>query len=277
MVMSFALPFAASAADSAKFKICVESQNDKNVTVTIDFESGKGFNALDVSIKYNKLKLSLEDCQFASGFAAFKKYVEEQNGMTIFTVNKDENPINVSIASTVSYKMLNNDGSIIKLKFSKIEGANISKDDISLAIGNCQDADYNNIGTSVSYALTEGSSSSASDETAKAGELPKEPSAPQTTTQDSEEPQEGEATAADSGENGASDKNQNTTSASQSVTEADAKSQKSEQSVKNAEKKLSNRVSTWIFIAIGVILVAAVVLLITAIIKNKKSGKELDS
>lgn len=251
MIASF-IPFTVSAADSTAFKICVAAQDSKSVTITLDCTGGTGFGALDASIKYNNLKLSLEDCQFASGFAAFKQYVDSKNGLTIFNANSDMNPVKISVATTVPFKVIDGDGAIIKIRFSKIEGANISESDISLTIDNCQNENFEDIKTSVSYDLKAGSSSSSNDLIIEAGKNPEE--------------EEAEIL----------DGSKTTTTTSQSVNGADktennsAQQKEAEETVK-VDNGLSNTKKTVVIIIIAVVLIAGIGALVVIFNKNKKA------
>lgn len=264
MVISL-IPFTVSAAESASFKLCVASQDSKSVTITLDFADGTGFSAFDASLKYNNLKLSLEECQFASGFAAFKNYVDEKGGMTIFNANSTDNPVKISIATTVPFKKINSDGAIIKIRFSKIEGANVAQSDFSLTIDNCQNGNFEDINASVSYDLTTGSSSSANNATIDGGKLPEEgnvihnESELKTEPANSEEATDAQAvSSADSG---------NTAEESGAVTAETAKA---------ADKGLSNSKKTVVIILIALVLAGGIAALAAIIMKNKKSPAEYD-
>ncbi len=268
MIASF-IPFTVSAADTAAFKICVAAQDSKSITITLDCANNAGFCAFDASIKYNNLKLSLEDCQFASGFAAFKQYVDSQSGMTIFNANSDVNPVRISIATTVPFKAINGDGAIIKIRFSKIEDANVSESDIVLNIENCQNENFEDIRTSVAYDLTTGSSSSANNLIIESGKLPEEKAAiidgSKTTT------------AAEKKNNGKTEK-AGTDAVQQTSQDADAAAepavsdeQKTDAPVK-ADKGLSNSKKTVIIIIITVALIVGLGALVLILNKNKKSA-----
>ncbi|MCQ2479374.1 MAG: hypothetical protein MJ120_01940 [Clostridia bacterium] len=266
MVLSF-IPVTVNAADGAEFKLCVVSQDEKSVTVTLDFAGGTGFCALDANVKYNNLKLSLENCQFASGFASFKNYLEGQGGMTIFNANSDNDPIKISIATTIPFQKVNNDGAIIKLKFSKIAGVNLTKEDISVSFDNCQNADFQDIKTSVSFDLESGSSSSSSDTTVEGGKLPEE--------------SVGQSTTAPSGAEGQSDVSaQVQTNAVDNtlVAKGNDKTEKNEaeEEVTVEDTGISGTGKTVAVIIIAVILVACVVVLASAFKKNKKATSNDD-
>lgn len=264
MVLSF-IPVTVNAADGAEFKLCVVSQDEKSVTVSLDFAGGTGFCALDASIKYNNLKLTLENCQFASGFAAFKNYLESQGGMTIFNANNDSNPIKISIATTIPYKIVNNDGAVIKLKFSKIAGVNLSAEDISVSFDNCQNGNFQDIKTSVSFDLEAGSSSSSSDTTVEGGQLP-EASAGQSTTAPSGA--EGQSEVSAQSESNAL----NSTAVAKDTEKKDAISVEAT----TVDNGISGKGKTVAVVIIGIIFVACLVILASAVMKNKKSTSNND-
>lgn len=157
MLLAAALPFSAFAADSADFKLSVVAQDDKSVTVEFSFVGGTGFSALDYEIKYNKVKLSLkeQDCKKGSGLTAFNEYASEKSGMSpIVSINAAKNPILGAFASIEPFKAINGDGSLAKIKFSKIPGTKLTESDITVTIENCQTYDLKYISVSVTTDLT---------------------------------------------------------------------------------------------------------------------------
>lgn len=262
------IPFTVSAADSAAFKICVSSQDSKSVTITLDFSDGEGFCALDANIKFNNLKLSLEDCQFASGFAAFKNYADKQNGAMMFDVNDKDNPVKVSIATTVPFQKINNDGSILKIRFSKIEGANIAESDISLTIDNCANIDFESIKASVSYDLATGSSSSLNDETVEGGKTP-EQYAEEAKTSVSD------AGGADTSSSAVSQSPDKSSQAGSTDAQGKTSHSKADDGPK-ADKGLSNSKKTVVIIIIALVCLGGIGALAAIVVKNKKSPAEPD-
>lgn len=157
MLLAAALPFSAFAADSADFKLSVVAQDDKSVMVEFSFVGGTGFSALDYEIKYNKVKLSLkeQDCKTGSGLTAFSKYTAEKSGMSpITSINATKNPILGAFASIEPFKAINGDGSLAKIKFSKIPGTKLTESDITVKITNCANYDLKDISVSVTTDLT---------------------------------------------------------------------------------------------------------------------------
>lgn len=157
MLLAAALPFSAFAADSADFKLSVVAQDDKSVTIEFSFVGGTGFSALDYEIKYNKVKLSLkeQDCKKGSGLIAFNEYASEKSGMSpIVSINAAKNPILGAFASIEPFKAINGDGSLAKIKFSKIPGTKLTESDITVTIENCQTYEFKDISVSVTTDLT---------------------------------------------------------------------------------------------------------------------------
>ncbi len=157
MLLAAALPFSAFAADSADFKLSVVAQDDKSVTIEFSFVGGTGFSALDYEIKYNKVKLSLkeQDCKKGSGLTAFNEYASEKSGMSpVVSINAAKNPISGAFASIEPFKAINGDGSLAKIKFSKIPGTKLTESDITVTIENCQTYEYKDISVSVTTDLT---------------------------------------------------------------------------------------------------------------------------
>lgn len=265
MLISF-VPFNVSAAESADFKICVAEQDEKSVTITLDFVGGTGFSAFDASIDFNNLKLTLEDCQFASGFASFKEYIEGEGGMTIFNANSKEDPIKISIATTVPFKKINNDGAILKIKFSKIAGVNVSDDDISLSIENCQNSDFTDIKANIAYDFSAGSSSSSSDSTVEGGKLPEE-SAGQSTTGASSVENSAVVLKTDPSEKNAAQ-----------ASKADSKNQEDKtENAQTGENEQSDTKKTVIFFVAALLFLAGVIALGVIILKNRKLASGSDN
>ena len=157
MLLAAALPLSAFAADSADFKLSVVAQDDKSVTVEFSFVGGTGFSALDYEIKYNKVKLSLkeQDCEKGSGLTSFSEYAAEKSGMSpIVSINSTKNPILGAFASIEPFKAINGDGSLAKIKFSKIPGTKLTESDITVTIENCQTYEFKDISVSVTTDLT---------------------------------------------------------------------------------------------------------------------------
>ena len=157
MLLAAALPLSAFAADSADFKLSVVAQDDKSVTVEFSFVGGTGFSALDYEIKYNKVKLSLkeQDCKKGSGLISFSEYAAEKSGMSpIVSINATKNPILGAFASIEPFKAINGDGSLAKIKFSKIPGTKLTESDITVTIENCQTYEFKDISVSVTTDLT---------------------------------------------------------------------------------------------------------------------------
>ena len=61
-----------------------------------------------------------------------------------------------------------------KKNYNKVYYTNVSDDDISLTITNCQNEGFTDIKANISYDFSAGSSSSSSDETVDGGKLPEE-------------------------------------------------------------------------------------------------------
>ncbi len=253
------IPFTASAANTAEFKVCIANQDEKSITVTLDFANGTGFCAFDASIEYDTLKLGLESCQFSSGFASYVKAVEKKGGMTIYNINSKNNPIKVSSAGTVPFEKAGNDGSVIKMNFSKINGTNLSENDIKVTIENCQTEKFEDIKTKLVYDLKNGSSSSANDQTAPSATVAPE---------DKEDTANNDKTTSSQA---VTETTQNNTEKNQG-TDSDNNITTSESAKTNAQagKGVSNSKKTVIVIFCAVIVVACTGAVIYMIAKNKK-------
>ncbi|MBQ7595774.1 MAG: hypothetical protein IJU45_03810 [Clostridia bacterium] len=158
LIIAMSAPFAASAANSASFRVRLAEQTDKTATVVVEFAEGMGFGALDFEIKYNSLKLKLTEAKLGSGYKLFRDAVEEKGSQIIGSLNSESNPIKVSIATLESYEKVNNDGVLVRMAFSKIGGTKVSESDVKLTITNCQTTGLKDITASVSYDMNAASS-----------------------------------------------------------------------------------------------------------------------
>lgn len=146
------------AAQRAEFKITLTQQSDKAVTVTFDFVSGTGFSALDFEIKYNDVKLTLNECEYGDGYNAFSNYLRQNGSSCISNINDKSNPVKVAMALLEPFKIVSG-GSLVKMSFSKIPGTKLSDNDITVEITNCQTSDFKDISVSVTSSLASSGSS----------------------------------------------------------------------------------------------------------------------
>ena len=255
-VLSLCFILPSFAAQSADFKITLAEQSDKTVTVTFDFVSGTGFSALDFEIKYNNVKLTLNECDYGDGFTAFQKYLSENNSTSISNINDKVNPIKVAMAMLKPFKAVKG-GSLVKMSFSKIPGTKLSENDITVKITNCQTADFKDIAVSVTTDL--GSSGSSGSNSTQY---------PQMTSVDSavgeNDSEIGEAPAESSS---ASQQGESTPAQTQDNSLPQSQISAEDSAAQSAD---SSNVRTAIIIAAAVLCLAGIGTVIVMYIKNKK-------
>lgn len=259
MLLAAALPLSAFAADSADFKLSVVAQDDKSVTIEFSFVGGTGFSALDYEIKYNKVKLSLkeQDCKKGSGLTAFNKYASEKSGMSpIVSINATKNPILGAFASIEPFKAINGDGSLAKIKFSKIPGTKLTESDITVTIENCQTYEFKNISVSVTTDLTGSvTNANASTEYAQNTSVDGKNDGTDSEIGDSVQPSDGNS----SGDSGSD--------ASQNGGDGSGDSSSAEKSLKE-----SSPLKKIIIIAAAVVCVAGIGTVVVLFVKNSKKN-----
>lgn len=255
-IMSLCFVIPSFAAQSADFKITLAQQSDKSVTVTFDFVSGTGFCALDFEIKYNNVKLTLNECEYGDGYTAFSKYLTENGSSCIGNINKKANPIKAAMAFLQPFKIVGG-GSLVKMTFSKIPGAKLSENDITVEITNCQTSDFKDIAVNVTSDLSSGGSDGG------ATQYPQMTSVDGTVGDDENEI--GEKITSKS--NSASQSKQES-SAAQTADDSSTQSQTSADD-SAAQSGVSSNVKTALIIVAAVICLAGIGTVIVIYIKNK--------
>lgn len=272
LIIAMSVPFAASAANSASFKVRLAEQTDKTATVVVEFADGMGFGALDFEIKYNSLKLKLTEAKLGSGYKLFRDKVEEKGSQIIGSLNSESNPMKVSIATLEAFEKVDNDGVLVRMAFSKIGGTKVSESDVKLTITNCQTTGLKDITASVSYDMNAAINQDDAGENATAY--------PQRTSKDNMNDNDEGSSKQDSeiGEP-LSDESQtdNGTSSSQqngSAQQGDAEKAGTDDTRTIGAKATSNKTKTVAVVIVAVILAGGIAALVYMIISNKKKQEE---
>ena len=153
MVLSL-IPFTVSAADSIDFKLRLKEETDSTVTLTIDYDGGTGFSALDFEVTYDRAKLQADTFQEGKGYEAFAKKIKKDGQISICELNSRANPLRASIANTVGFSVTDGKKSVVEMKFIKAQGTKFSKEDINVEFTNCQTASFTDIKVSFAYDLS---------------------------------------------------------------------------------------------------------------------------
>ncbi|MBQ8227540.1 MAG: hypothetical protein IJZ88_00855 [Clostridia bacterium] len=153
MVLSL-IPFTASAADEIDFTLRISSETDNELTLVLDYDGGTGFSALDIDVSYDRVRLELKSCEKGAGYVAFEKYLNDNDALSICSINQNQNPVKVSMANTIGFKAIDGKKSVITLTFAKVPGTKFAEEDVTLDFTNCQTASFENIAVNFDYDLT---------------------------------------------------------------------------------------------------------------------------
>ena len=176
MVLSL-LPFTASAADEINFTLRLKSETDNEVVLTLDYDGGTGFCALDADISYDRVRLELKSCEKGDGYAAFEKYLEDEGSSSISSINAKINPIKVSMANLLSFRAVGGKKSVVTLKFAKVPGTKFAKNDVTVDFTNCQTETFTDIKVNFDYDLKQAVNvTEKTDATESSTEYPQQPS-----------------------------------------------------------------------------------------------------
>ena len=176
MVLSL-LPFTASAADEINFTLRLKSETDNEVVLTLDYDGGKGFCALDADITYDRVRLELKSCEKGDGYVAFEKYLDSEGSSSISSINAKINPIKVSMANLLGFRSVGGKKSVVILKFAKVPGTKFAKNDVTVDFTNCQTETFTDIKVNFGYDLKQSVTVAEKTEATEAStEYPQQPS-----------------------------------------------------------------------------------------------------
>lgn len=187
------LPFTAFAAEEINFTVRIAKETDNELELTLDFDGGQGFAALDIDIEYNKVKLSLKTCKKGDGYVAFENYLKEENALSICSINVNNYPVKVSMANILEYKKVGGKKPVLHLIFSKAQGETFEKDDVTFDFTNCQTSSFENIKINLGYDLEKPKSTVTSSSSSSQGETTLFPQQPSEDNPDNIDSETGEA------------------------------------------------------------------------------------
>lgn len=174
MVLSL-LPVTVLAADEIDFTLRIKEETDNELTLTLDYDGGTGFSALDIEISFDKIRLELKSCEKGDGYTAFEKYLEKNGAASICSINQESNPVKVAVANTLGFKAVDGKKSVLTLKFAKVPGTKFAKEDVIFEFTNCQTASFTDIKVDFDYDLT--APVTVAEESTDSTEYPQQPSA----------------------------------------------------------------------------------------------------
>ncbi len=154
MIISL-VPFTVSAAaGEINFTLRIQSETDNEVVLVLDYDSGTGFSALDIDIAYDRVNLELKSCEKGTGYSDFQEYLDSEKALSICSINPNENPIKVSMANTIGFKVIKGNKSVVTLTFAKAAGTDFTKESLTFDFTNCQTAAFEDIKVNFDYDMT---------------------------------------------------------------------------------------------------------------------------
>lgn len=145
-----------NAADKANFTLRLESQTSSSVTVSINYNGGAKFNAVDfvLKTKSNKLALTCTEISKGTAYKSFSDYCDDNNANVFIQSNNKSGKI--AFAATTYYRNISEDSDIVIAKYSKKSNATVKEGDITLSITNCagissSNSDVKKVGTKITY------------------------------------------------------------------------------------------------------------------------------
>ncbi len=153
MVLSM-IPMTALAVDEIDFTLRIKSETDSDLILTLDYDGGTGFSALDMEISYDRIRLELKSCEKGEGYMRFTDRLSKKGEMSICSINPKDNPIKIGMANITGYEAIDNEKSLIVLKFAKVPGTKFTKEDVKIEFTNCQTGVPADIEVNFKYDLT---------------------------------------------------------------------------------------------------------------------------
>ncbi len=138
----------ASAESIAKFNVNLISETAKEAVISIDFEGGTAFCALDIEIKFDDTRVKISKAEKGAGLNAFT----EKEGTSFALINKDINPVKATMVSLSPFRVV--DGKdLFVITVKKLSKEALSSDDFEVIVTNCADSSERNITPSVTTDL----------------------------------------------------------------------------------------------------------------------------
>ena len=150
-VMIMLTTVTSSAADDAKFKLKLVSETDTQAVVSLDYEGGASFAAIDFTVEPNKDKAEVTKIEDGKGMLSFKM----QTQLVISQPNVKNGQGLVSAAMMPGYRNVDGEDLFV-ITLKKLTKEALTADDIKIVFSNCQDSSTNNINPVVTYELSSG-------------------------------------------------------------------------------------------------------------------------
>ncbi len=160
-VMLMLTTVTSSAASDAKFKLKIVSETDTQAVVSLDYEGGASFAAIDFTVEPNKDKAEVTKITDGKGMISFKMQAQA----VISQPNVKNGKGLVTAAMIPGYRNVDGEDLFV-ITLKKLTKDSLTADDIKIVFSNCQDSSLNNIKPVVTCEFS--SSSSAEESTSGA-------------------------------------------------------------------------------------------------------------
>ncbi len=138
----------ASAENVSKFNLKLDTEDDTQAVLILDFDGGTPFSGLDFNVVVNEKKAKVAAIVDGQGLINFKVQAEA----AVSQSNVESNPAMVTAAMIPGYR--NVDGSdLFKITVTKLEKEKLTSKDVVIEITNCVDNNFQPIKASVTTDL----------------------------------------------------------------------------------------------------------------------------
>lgn len=142
-----------SAAAESKFKLRLVSENDSQAVISLDFEGGTSFSAIDFNVEVNTKKVKVTDIVDGKGMMNFKMQAQA----AVSQPNIKGDIAMVTAAMIPGYRNVDGEDLFV-ITLKKLTKEKITADDIKIVFTNCQDAAFSHIKPVVTYEFSSGTS-----------------------------------------------------------------------------------------------------------------------
>lgn len=139
-VMLMLTTVTSSAASDAKFKLKIVSETDTQAVVSLDYEGGASFAAIDFTVEPNKDKAEVTKITDGKGMISFKMQAQA----VISQPNVKNGKGLVTAAMIPGYRNVDGEDLFV-ITLKKLTKDPLTADDIKIVFSNCQDSSLNNI------------------------------------------------------------------------------------------------------------------------------------
>ncbi len=149
LALMLTMAVTAFASETVKFSVNVVSESNTEAVVTIDYEGGPGYNALDMTVSFSS-RISIVEAKKGE---ALKTFLSE-NENAISSSNIKDNTVVTAYASIDPFKATGGKD-LYRISIKKSSADKLKKSDVKLTVSNCgtlkSDGDVQTLTTSVTY------------------------------------------------------------------------------------------------------------------------------